>query len=101
MVKQKKIPDGYKMSEVGVIPCEWEVKTFGELFDIYGGYSASRDQLSDKGYCYLHYGDIHKSNKTFIDVKNEFRILPKLNIPIKKISKNSLLKDGDLSLIHI
>lgn len=99
MVKQKKIPDGYKMSEVGVIPCEWEVKTFGELFDIYGGYSASRDQLSDKGYCYLHYGDIHKSNKTFIDVKNEFRILPKLNIPIKKISKNSLLKDGDVVFV--
>lgn len=99
MVKQKKMPDGYKMSEVGVIPCEWEVKTFGELFDIYGGYSASRDQLSDKGYCYLHYGDIHKSNKTFIDVKDEFRILPKLNIPIKKISKNSLLKDGDVVFV--
>lgn len=31
MVKQKKIPDGYKMSEVGVIPCEWEVKKLGDL----------------------------------------------------------------------
>lgn len=49
---------------------KWEVKTFGELFDISGGLSASRDQLSTDGYCYLHYGDIHLSTKTFIDAKS-------------------------------
>jgi len=38
---------------------EWEVKTFGQLFNFSGGYSASRDQLSSEGHCYLHYGDIH------------------------------------------
>ncbi|MBE9594514.1 MAG: restriction endonuclease subunit S [Proteobacteria bacterium] len=25
------IPEGYRMSEVGVIPEEWEVKTLGEI----------------------------------------------------------------------
>jgi type I restriction enzyme S subunit len=50
---------------------EWEVKTFGELFNFSGGYSASREQLSSEGHCYLHYGDIHKSSKTFVDVRAE------------------------------
>ena len=36
---------------------EWEVKRMGELFNFSGGYSASRDQLSTDGHCYLHYGD--------------------------------------------
>ena len=25
--------DGYKMTEVGVIPMDWEVKTYGEIFN--------------------------------------------------------------------
>ena len=39
---------------------KWEMKTLGDLFVFSGGYSASREQLSSKGHCYLHYGDIHK-----------------------------------------
>lgn len=78
---------------------EWKVKTFGELFYISGGLSASRDQLSSDGYCYLHYGDIHMSNKTFIDVKAEFQDIPKLNIPLKKVSPASLLSDGDVVFV--
>ncbi len=31
------VPEGYKMSEVGVIPEEWEVKTFGEITKIFVG----------------------------------------------------------------
>src|SRR5947207_15962616 len=32
---------------------EWEVKRLGDLFNFSGGYSASRDQLSQEGHCYL------------------------------------------------
>ena len=78
---------------------EWEVKSFGELFNISGGLSASRDQLSADGYCYLHYGDIHMSNKTFIDVKNEFQDIPKLNTPLNKVSPASLLNNGDIVFV--
>ncbi|PIU53526.1 MAG: restriction endonuclease subunit S, partial [Deltaproteobacteria bacterium CG07_land_8_20_14_0_80_60_11] len=78
---------------------EWEVKTLGEMFDFSGGYSASRDQLSAEGYCYLHYGDIHKSTKTFIDVRAEFQDIPKLDIPLKRVSANSLLEDGDIVFV--
>jgi type I restriction enzyme, S subunit len=78
---------------------KWEVKSFGELFNISGGLSASRDQLSADGYCYLHYGDIHMSNKTFIDVKAEFQDIPKLNTPLNKVSPTSLLNDGDIVFV--
>jgi type I restriction enzyme S subunit len=78
---------------------EWEVKTFGDLFIFSGGYSASREQLSSEGHCYLHYGDIHKSSKTFIDVHSEYQNIPKLDIPLNRVSPFSLLEDGDVVFV--
>ncbi len=87
------------MTEMGVIPEDWEVKNWGNLFDFGGGYSASRDQLSSKGYCYLHYGDIHTSSKTIVDVRADYQNIPKLDVPIKRISAKSLLEDGDVVFV--
>ena len=78
---------------------EWEVKPLGDMFTFGGGYSASRDQLSSEGHCYLHYGDIHKSSKTFIDVRAEYQDIPKLDIPLKRVSASSLLDDGDVVFV--
>jgi len=78
---------------------EWEVRTLGDLFGFNGGHSASREQLSLEGYCYLHYGDIHGSNKTFIDVDKEYMEIPKLDISLRKISKVKLLQDGDVVFV--
>lgn len=78
---------------------EWAVKRLGELFTFNGGYTASRDQLSTEGHCYLHYGDIHKSTKTFIDACVEFQDIPKLDVPLRKISAGSLLEDGDVVFV--
>lgn len=78
---------------------EWEVKRLGELFSFCGGHTASRDQLSDAGYCYLHYGDIHLSQKTFIDVDAEFLEIPKLVVELNKVNTTSLLKDGDVVFV--
>ena len=93
------VKPGYKETEVGVIPEEWAVKRLGILFDFSGGYSASRDQLSSEGHCYLHYGDIHKSSKTFVDVSAEYQDIPKLDIPLKRVSSGSLLDDGDVVFV--
>ena len=90
---------GYKQTEVGVIPEDWEVDTIGEIFNISGGFSASRDQLGTEGHCYLHYGDIHKSAKSFVDVGAECLDIPKLNIPLKRISSKSLLTTGDVVFV--
>lgn len=78
---------------------EWLTKRLGDLFAFSGGYSASRDQLSTEGHCYLHYGDIHKSSKTFIDVRAEYQDIPKLDIPLRKASSSSLLGDGDVVFV--
>jgi type I restriction enzyme S subunit len=78
---------------------KWSVKRLGELFSFSGGYSASRDQLSMEGYCYLHYGDIHGSTKTCIDTDADFQKIPKLDIPLKRVSPASLLGDGDVVFV--
>ena len=78
---------------------EWRVKRMGDLFNFSGGYSASRDELSADGHCYLHYGDIHKSSKTFVDVRAEYQDIPKLDIPLKRVSTTSLLEDGDVVFV--
>jgi type I restriction enzyme S subunit len=78
---------------------EWKIKSLGELFNFSGGFSASREQLSTEGHCYLHYGDIHMSKKTFIDVRAEYPDIPKLNIPLKRASPASLLDDGDVVFV--
>jgi type I restriction enzyme, S subunit len=78
---------------------EWGVKVLGTLFDFSGGFTASRDQLSSDGYCYLHYGDIHTSKKNFVDVRAEYQDIPKLDIPLKKVSSASLLEDGDIVFV--
>ena len=93
------VKPGYKQTEVGVIPGEWVVKTFTEMFNFSGGYSASRDQLSSEGHCYLHYGDIHGATKTTVDVRADFQDIPKLNIPLNRVASKSLLNDGDVVFV--
>ena len=78
---------------------KWETKRLGDLFNFSGGYSASRDQLSTEGHCYLHYGDIHGSSKTSIDTAADFQDIPKLDIPLKRVSPASLLADGDVVFV--
>lgn len=78
---------------------KWKVKTLGELFHFSGGFTASREQLSLDGYCYLHYGDIHTAPKTYIDVCSEYQDIPKLDIPLNKVSSASLLNDGDVVFV--
>lgn len=77
----------------------WEVKRLGEIFTFSGGLSASRDQLSDSGHCYLHYGDIHLSRKTFIDIEAEILDIPKLDVALADVSSSALLKDGDIVFV--
>ncbi len=93
------VKPGYMQTDMGVLPANWRLKPLGDLFRFSGGFSASRDQLSGEGHCYLHYGDIHKSSKAFIDVRAEYQDIPKLDIPLQRISSNSLLNDGDVVFV--
>jgi type I restriction enzyme S subunit len=77
---------------------EWVEKSLDALFDFSGGISASRAELSSSGYPYLHYGDIHGSSRTFIDVCKDDSI-PCLDISLDKVSNSALLKDGDVVFV--
>jgi type I restriction enzyme S subunit len=81
------------------IPQDWHKYEMGKLFNFSGGLSFSRNNLSDRGFPYLHYGDIHTSRKNYLNVKNEMNVLPKLNIPLNDVKKESLLKHGDVVFV--
>jgi len=76
---------------------EWVEKPLNELFNFFGGLSASRAQLSDKGYPYLHYGDIHGTSLTYVNCCD--RDIPHLEVDIGKVSSTSLLNDGDVVFV--
>lgn len=78
---------------------EWKCKKLGEIFTFTGGHAASRDQLSSKGHCYLHYGDIHGATKPFIDACAEFERIPKLEVPLTSVPAGALLNDGDVVFV--
>lgn len=88
--------EGYKKTDIGVIPDDWQVKSLGEIFIFSGGLSASREMLSEEGINYLHYGDIHKRKETVIDLSIDKEWLPKLNEPFEKLKDGAKLYNGDV-----
>lgn len=52
--------NGYKKTEIGVVPTEWDVLPFGEVFRTLSNNTLSRDQLNyDSGSIKdIHYGDV-------------------------------------------
>lgn len=43
------IPQGYKQTEIGVIPEDWDLCCFGELVDYKKGYPFKSSDYSDTG----------------------------------------------------
>lgn len=77
----------------------WREKSLGDLFSFSGGFSASREDLSANGYCYLHYGDIHRSVKPFVSVEADFESIPKLDISLSRLPSACFLRDGDVVFV--
>lgn len=77
----------------------WVSRSMADLFDFSGGLSASRDQLGDVGSCYLHYGDIHLSNKTYIDFDTEHHQMPRLDVDLRRVATSALLRNGDVVFV--
>lgn len=77
----------------------WTPRSLADLFHFSGGHSASRDQLSSTGHFYLHYGDIHTTSQTTVDVVADRDKLPRLNVPLNDVSPSALLDDGDVVFV--
>ncbi len=92
------IPNGYVKTEFGVFPDDWvKDKSFGDLFNFYGGLGKSRDELGEEGHAYLHYGDMHR--ETFNSVSySEYEKLPKYDVALKG-NESYLMEDGDIAFL--
>ncbi len=93
MVREKEVAEGFKLTEVGVIPEDWLLITYGEVFDFLSTATYSRSELSINGDigC-VHYGDIHTKWTHFLDfLKYE---LPK--IKVEQLKNLVALSIGDL-----
>lgn len=81
-------------------PKDWCIAQLSDLFSFSGGFTASRDQLSTSvGVPYLHYGDIHGSTKNYINVRDEYLDIPKLNVNLNRVRASSFLKTGDVVFV--
>lgn len=92
------IPNGYEKTEFGIFPCDWvKDKTFGDLFDFYGGLGKSREELGEEGHAYLHYGDLHRGSFNVVS-HAQYEHLPKYDVTLKG-SEAYLMGDGDVAFL--
>ena len=84
---------GYKQTELGEIPGDWEVRSYGEVFSFLTTANNARSDLVESGeIAYIHYGDIH--TKWNFSVNFEKDTTP--YIEVKKIGNAVYLKEGDV-----
>jgi type I restriction enzyme S subunit len=85
-------PKGYKSSELGQIPEDWDALTYGDIFTFLSTATNSRADLSNSGdFGYIHYGDIHTkwNNKLDLCVFD----LPRVS---RHLVSSSFVENGDV-----
>ena len=85
------VPEGYKMSEVGVIPEEWEVKTLGEIANFYSGGTPSTSNSAYYGgeIAWITSSDLNK--KIIFSVEGRITQQGLENSSAKMVEENTLL----------
>lgn len=92
------VPSGYEKTDFGIFPCDWiKNKTFGDLFDFYGGLGKSREELGEEGHAYLHYGDLHRGSFNLVS-HEQYEHLSKYDVTLKG-SETYLMEDGDVAFL--
>ncbi|MDM0666318.1 restriction endonuclease subunit S [Clostridium perfringens] len=91
---KKEVREGYKITELGEIPDDWEIVNTGDIFDFSGGLSISRANLGNKGILYLHYGDIHKRNENYIHTEIDAKWLPRVEANYEELKDGLKLSTG-------
>ena len=89
------IPQGYKQTELGIIPEDWEVQSFSQVFDMYPNNTYPRDCMNDGHGTIrnIHYGDVLIKYPTIVDVDK--CSIPYLNEGIK-IKTQKFVQSGDV-----
>ena len=96
MTTKNNIPAGYKDSAVGVIPQEWEVRTFQELGSMLGTNTLSRDKMNECSGCAqnIHYGDILVKYGEVLDCTS--MNIPWVNSDCGNANLGTNLQNGDV-----
>lgn len=81
--------EGYKITEVGVIPSDWEVISLGEVFDCKNGLNKEK-QYFGQGTPIVNYMDVYKKNGLF-----STDLAGKVTLSSQEI-KNYEVKKGDV-----
>ena len=95
MRQDNNIPQGYKQTELGIIPEDWEVKSFSQIFDMYPNNTFPRDCMNNShGEVHnIHYGDVLIKYPTIIDATK--CQMPYLNEDVK-IKSHKVVQSGDV-----
>lgn len=90
------VRDGYKKTEIGVIPEDWDVVSVDKNFDFYQNNTYSRDCMNEKGgdIQNIHYGDILIKYGSILDCDKEN--IPFLNMGISVSLSNRTVQSGDI-----
>jgi type I restriction enzyme S subunit len=86
---------GYKHTEVGVIPEEWDIMDFGDIFSFYSTSNFSKAQMSEESEvgC-MHYGLIHAISNSNYDLKSGVKYFVS-----EDQAKYEFIKDGDVVMV--
>jgi len=87
-----KMKKGYKRTEIGVIPVDWEVKNLGEFTTIKGGFAFTSNYFSDKGPILITPGNFKLNGGLYFNQKNTKRYLG-------SYSSKMTFKSGDLLIV--
>ena len=96
MTTKNNIPAGYKDSAVGIIPQEWEVRTFQELGSMLGTNTLSRDKMNECSGCAqnIHYGDVLVKYGEVLDCTS--MNIPWVNSACGNANLGTNLQNGDV-----
>lgn len=89
------VADNYKLTEVGLIPIDWEVKSIGEIFTFYSTSNYSKAEMSlygDVG-C-VHYGLIHAIENFHYSLSSGIKYYV-----TKEQAKYEAIKEGDVIMV--
>ena len=90
------VKEGYKLTEAGLIPEDWDTIPFEECFDILSNNTLARADLNYYSGIVrnIHYGDVLTKFDVLIDCSTDQ--LPFVNASCLSKCGTSLLKDGDI-----
>jgi len=89
------LKNGYKQTEVGIVPEDWELKSIGDIYTFYptSNYSKAEMTLEGEVGC-IHYGLIHAIDITSYSLSKGLKYYV-----TKELAKYEKIQDGDVIMV--